>query len=1154
MLDTKISDLLEIQHRFLRSIHLGRDFKDPTALKGYILTKQARSILKRIAVGLSPNSGQRVWRITGDYGSGKSSLALVLAHLFSEKRSDLSDPLKTAIDYNEISIPSPRLLPVLVTGTRSTLSLALLHELYNALTGVYDRGREPNILKRIREFLGTEADPEVADIITLELLQDSIECLVNTNRATGILIILDELGKFLEFAASYPQQQDIYLLQRLAEIAARSGKHPLVVVGLLHQGFHSYSDQLSQGMQKEWEKVSGRFEEILFNRSIDEIVDLTADALNIQENRLPAELVRRISQDMMTAHHLGWYGFATPLDYLCDKALRMYPLHPTILPVLIKVFTRFGQNERSLFSFLLSHEPFGLQQFAEKVVSGNEFYRLHNLYDYVRATFGHRIGLQNYRNHWHLIESIVSNFHSDDEQDSHVLKTIALLNLVDDQHLLASSQAITLAVDTTFANGSRSAENILQELYQKKHIIHYRGAAGGYCLWPYTSVNLEQVYEDAQRAIGPQLRISKVIQEYLEKRPLVARRHYITTGTLRYFDLLYVPVAQLTTALATNVGGAVGRILVPLCETQEERETALRFAHSSVLLSYPDTLIAVSLPLADLTGLLQEAQCWQWISENIPELVNDTYASEEVNRQLTSSRQVLEKRIYTCLGIQQSVGRMEVLWFCKAQKIRLPDRRSVLSYLSDICDELYSQSPRILNELVNRDTLSSAAAAARLRLIDLMLAFSSKPMLGLDPASKPPEMSIYLSLCKKTGLHQETPQGWMFAVPPPEQDVCNVRPVLQYMQQILEDQKDNRISVASLFTEIRKPPYGVREGLASIFLTIFAVIHEQDLAFYENGSFLREVSGHDFRRLIKSPASFDVQLSRVSGLRAELFATLHTMLELTTQENQQVKLLDIVRPLFVLAARLPEYTRKTKNLSEKARAVRSVLLTAREPATFLFRDLPQACGFAPFGTEVEGSDDAARFVQILKDALDELKSAYSMLLIRIEQSVTNDFDIRSDQFRETLAGRAVNIATKISEPRLKSFCLRLIDTNLPKTEWIESLGSFVCSKIPASWIDMDENRFKIELNQLCNRFQHVEATLFHKNLHRHDESAIRIAITQSDGREFDQVLFAMPDEEEIVKDIEGEILKIIEYNKNIGLIAASRVLWQLLSQEKGDKE
>ncbi len=1155
MLETKISDLFETQSRFLRSIHLSRDFKDPSVLENYILTEQVRSIVKRIATGLTPNSGQRAWRITGDYGSGKSSFALVLAHLFSGKQPNLPSNLGNAVDFDQIGTSPPRLLPVLVTGTRMTISTALIRSLHRALTDVYERGREPNILKRIREFLSAELVADIADTKALSLLQEAIDCLINTDKATGVLIVLDELGKFLEFAALHPEKQDIYFLQRLAETAARSGKHPLLVVGLLHQSFHAYADQLSQATQREWEKVSGRFEEMLFSQAIDHTVSLAVGALGVKQELLSAEVVHLAVQTMESTHDLGWYGIATPLEYLRDRAAAMFPLHPAVLPVLAKVFTRFGQNERSLFSFLLAQEPYGLQDFARQGFSRNQFYCLHHLYDYARATFGYRIGLQGHRNHWHLIESIVSNFHSDDEFELNVLKTIAILNLIDDMHLLASKEAVALAMLPESSDAQRPVEDVLQELHARKHIIHYRGAAGGYCLWPYTSVNLERAYEDACRAIGSQPRISVAIQDYLEKRPLVARRHYIITGTLRYFDVLYVPVAQLPTTLTTNnTSGAVGHIIVPLCETQEERQIALQFAQSPAQLDSPDTLIAISQSLGDLAGLLQEVQRWQWISENVPELVNDTYAAEEVTRQLISAKQVLERRVHTSLGVHQSIEHMEALWFCQAKPLTIPNRRSLFSRLSDICDELYHQAPRILNELVNRDSLSSAASTARLKLMELILASPSKPLLGLNPASTPPEMSIYLSLCKKTGLHQELSGGWAFALPSPEQDSCNVRPTFLRIQQILEDQEDNRVSVAAIFRELRKPPYGVREGLVPIFLAIFATMHMQDLAFYENGSFLRDISGHDFRRLIKAPANFDVQLCRVSGPRAELFDALRIMLDLPPPEDRQAELLDIIRPLFVFAARLPEYTRKTKNLSATALAVRGVLLAAREPGPFLFHDLPQACGFGPFEPNIRRSDDAARFVQVLKDALDELKSAYPELRMRLKQTLMRAFELpdQQQQFREILAGRAEAVAMKVAEPRLKAFCLRLIDPALPQNEWLEALGSFVCSKIPASWMDLDEHRFEIEMNQLCAWFRRVEATLFNENQLGNGSSAIRVAVTQSNGKEVDRVLYISSEEEEEITHIQEEIMQLLMYNRRAGLIAASRAFLLILSQEERD--
>ena len=42
MSEVKISQILNIQKRFLRSTQLDRDFHDPTALQGYVVTPQAQ--------------------------------------------------------------------------------------------------------------------------------------------------------------------------------------------------------------------------------------------------------------------------------------------------------------------------------------------------------------------------------------------------------------------------------------------------------------------------------------------------------------------------------------------------------------------------------------------------------------------------------------------------------------------------------------------------------------------------------------------------------------------------------------------------------------------------------------------------------------------------------------------------------------------------------------------------------------------------------------------------------------------------------------------------------------------------------------------------------------------------------------------------------
>ena len=274
MPENKVSDLFRIRNRFLRSAHLERDFQDPSAFSGYVVTDFAKSCLGRVAYGLKAGSGQRAWRVTGDYGSGKSSFALLLAHLFAGNIATFPTELRRAIDYHELGVPRPHFVPILVTCSRQALSTTILQSLNSALVQAYGRGAKSRLVTHVHNLLGSNGEPTENEVY--ELILEVNRRIISDSKGKGLLLILDELGKFLEFAALHPERQDIYLLQRLAEAASRSGDAPLFVIGLLHQGFNAYADVLNQPAQREWEKIAGRFEEIVFNQPVEQIANLIA--------------------------------------------------------------------------------------------------------------------------------------------------------------------------------------------------------------------------------------------------------------------------------------------------------------------------------------------------------------------------------------------------------------------------------------------------------------------------------------------------------------------------------------------------------------------------------------------------------------------------------------------------------------------------------------------------------------------------------------------------------------------------------------------------------------------------------------------------------------------------------------------------------------
>jgi hypothetical protein len=1035
----KIVDLFDVKARYLRSANLERDFEDLRALEGYVPTEHAKATARRIAAGLKENSGLRAWRITGDYGSGKSSFALCLANLFAGQESRLPAQVRRIVDFRTEGLRRPHLVPVLVTGTRERACVALVRALSRTLSKYYLKGTKFTLLRIIETCLvHTE---KISDDLALDLICQTRNKLITDAKGEGILLIIDELGKFLEFASHHPQEQDIYFFQRLAELACRSKSEPLFVVGLLHQGFSDYADHLSQSAQREWLKIAERFEEVLFNQPLDQIVTLITSALGVQTQFLSKTVRSRVADIMSATIDRGWFGFGVSKNFLVEQSPSLYPLHPTVLPILVRLFRRFGQNERSLFSFLLSNEPFGLQWFAQRSSENAPFYRLTDLYDYVRSTFGHRLAFQSYRTHWNLIESMVDSFPADNPFEIVVLKTIGLLNLVNSIEFAPTADALALSVAGNDHDISQPVTATLRKLQGK--VLYNRGKANGYSLWPYTSVDLEKRYQDAAAAIGSLKKIGFAIERYLENQPIVARRHYILTGNLRHFDVHYCPVSALLSFFDGPDCKVDGRIIVPLCENNEERETAIKFAKTSEIRSQPRTLVAIPKPLSGLAGPVVEVQRWEWIASNTPELNSDPYGREEVWRQRRGHQRALIKQIENFVGLRSLTGRLRLDLYRAGEKTKTETGRDLLSLLSDICDENFSRAPKVKNELVNRRVLSSAAAAARMRLIENLFNHPEEEFLGMDSTKRPPEMSIYLSVLKKTGLHRQGPDGaWKLAPPDRASDECNLAETFEGILETIRRRPDTRITISALFHELKQPPFGARDGIIPLLLAVFAVLHRNDVAFYDKGTFLREVNAETFRLLIKQPESFEIQYCRIDGIRAELFERLRTILGGERRRDTDAEILEIVRPLCVLVAQFPAYAHNTKRLSELATKVRAATMSARDPLKLLFHDLPLACGQLTTDNVELTKQQSEQFVVLLKSALDELRSAYPELQKRIENALREAFEVshQGPHLRELLQDRAEHLTLHVTEATLKAFCSRIRDSNLTFTQWVDSIA------------------------------------------------------------------------------------------------------------------
>ena len=443
-----------------------------------------------------------------------------------------------------------------------------------------------------------------------------------------------------------------------------------------------------------------------------------------------------------------------------------------------------------------------------------------------------------------------------------------------------------------------------------------------------------------------------------------------------------------------------------------------------------------------------------------------------------------------------------------------------------------------------------------MRLIEGMFEASDQPLLGIDPSKSPPEKSMYLSVLQKGAVHVEESGRYRLVEPAEKLDDLNLRPAILEMVGVVTAAQGGRVPVLQLLDAIRRPPYGVRNGVALLLLAIVLRTRAHELAVYENGTFLHRFGPADFLRLTKAPGSFEIQHCSVAGVRADVFQELAAAFA-EPPLGRRPDILDVVRTLCQFAGRLPEYTRRTSVLGSQTLAVREALLSAREPGPLLFKELPRALDMAPFAPgEPADRVRVQRFVSGLREAIDDLRAAYQELIGRIIRRVASAVGNAGETLdRARLAQRAASVSLVAREPRLRTFALRLRDPGLSDEAWAEALASFVVAKPPKQWSSADEARFADEVGALAELFHRVEATAFgHGGSTAPATEAVRVSLTRADGVERVRVVQPESSGAEPPEDLVRAASARLPQSRALRLQILSRLLWEELEAADGQPE
>ena len=975
----------------------------------YIVTQNVQAVLGQLIS--SYQSGHHSFTVIGTYGTGKSSFLMALER-------DLSTTTTSLVEVKD----------AFVKGIKKYEFLNVLGD-YQALSTL------------LGTKVGCEHCYDSRNVISaLNHYYKKVE-----KAGKMLIIVVDEFGKILEHAAKVDPETELYFLQVLSEFC-NDGKRNILLLTTLHQNFGTYGQKLDQVQRQEWNKVKGRFKEVVFIEPIEQLLYMASRKLG-DSNKAVCD------KDSF----LDLLNFAKESKFVNEKlskeiALNLYPLDPFAANCLTQSIQRYGQNERTLFSFLTAKGPNSISEFKP---SKNETFNLSKVYDYITYTFYSSLSQANADTmSWSAMKESLDRVESGIfdlsivEDARRMVKAIGLMNLFG-----GSAVSISKTILTSYASKAMSIQNpelILSKLEQFK-IVRYAEYKHQYILFEGTDIDIESALLSAGTKVAlPTANVQK-LSEYIDLRVISAVAEYYKKGTPRYFEFMAENEPSAVTA-KDDIDGYI-HLVFPLQGMTLEKVKAVSKTNENadiyVFFNNVDTLLKH----------LHQIKKLQYLLDNV--VLEDRVAKREVSNLLDYEKHLLNESINS--GI--IAGDNQVTWIFKGETNHVACAGDLKKLLSHVCEVVYSKTPVMRNELFNKQKVNSVISCARCNLMKSILDNVEKEDLGFDSNSFPPEKTIYYSLLKNTGIHRKDKTG-LYSLGAPTQP--EMKELWMASERFLSTTQEKPRKLGEYIKILKSAPFKMKQGFIDFWLPLFLLIKQQDFALYNgDGAYVMNINEEVLDLLQKHPNEFAVKAFNVSGVRLEYFRQYRSFLKQDTDvELSNKSFSQTFKPfLSFYKKNLNEYAKTTRKFERATTAkFRDALASAQDPEKTFFEDLPAALGFD--NNELHSNDEFSKdYLSLIQQAVHELVICYDRFIDRIESRVVSAIDLPSgfEEYKRAIETRYNLVKKHLLTQRSRTFLDRILAPSANKKEFWEKVGNAVLDKRLEQTKDKEEDRLIEEL-------------------------------------------------------------------------------------------
>lgn len=1096
----KYKDYISVNENFQYSVNLQFDINNIAKIKEYIPTKDGCELLNQYFASVL-NSKNRATTLVGPYGKGKSHLLLVLITLlnnYNEEDKKAIDSFLNKIKkvdqvtYDlimQIRSNHIKMMPIIINSNYGDLNQAFLLALSEALEreklssivvntyfdialkvilkwedeykdvigeikkclteyncsfkdlkqGLKKYSEEYyNIFKNVYSCIlhGQEFNPLVnSDIV--KIYKDMAHE-IEEYGYSGMFIVFDEFSKFLEYVENSHMMKDLKLLQDFAELANRtSEKEQIHLSCITHKTINQYAKNLSEDKLNAFKTVEGRFKELYFNRSIEQNYEIVSYALNKKEGYNEC-FDNFYNKNIKTYDEIKKLSIFKNVDNIENNLFKgCYPLNPLTVYCLVQLSEKIAQNERTLFTFLTDDDQNGLKFFIDN--NDNGLFNVNKIYDYFKPLFKKETN-ELIRNIWLKSENALNKCTENDEKS--IIKALAIIYMINEtETLIPDDNNVRLAANITLSKYDDTINKLIEKSIIKRRKITNE--------LDFTNIYNRELSKEIKKLSENQfynINIKDILNEIETKKYSLPRRYNEEYKITRFFDNIHMTEDELLSIKNLNIlfdNNYCDGIIIDLIRDSRNVQDIIdhfnNLSNDRVVLRIPKTIFPKSI-----VSLLREYK-------SIEYLINSKDNDESNNELLLIKKEtidVLEEQISLYFA---SDNIQEYIYMGKKTK----NVNNISSYLSDICFDIYSKTPIVNNEMINKRDLSAPIKKARDIVIDTVL----NNDLSLIKSKTSAEATIYKAIVDK-------------------KNNFSIKNIINIINEFVEKSENQKISFSQLYDKLESKPYSVRKGIIPILLSIALYNYSDIIIIY----FMNKEIELDSSNLIKindNPEKYFILTEKGTTDKIKYLSNLMYIYNIPNLDNQRINLRKLVDGMRRWILSLPRILREYSNeynyldISNEFIIIKNELLRPDiNNNEFIYQRLNEIFDTANYEKIVEQIKD-------MKQIFDNFITTYCDFVISKTKELFNKNYKGSlnSLLKDWLVDNKLDSSNRIYDIKTRELIEYVKDlTTHDERDIIEKISKIVTGFYIEDWQPNEMINFSSELEQIINNIANTDST------------------------------------------------------------------------------